>query len=72
MDDSPNAGTQSFEHLTQKTLKTFESKPRVYDSFDYFGSQTQTITPHKFCVGQPYYAKHMTFIPKDTSFDEFS
>lgn len=71
VDDCLNAGKQSFERLTQKALKRIESKPRVYDSFDYFGTHIQTIAPQNFSVGQPYYAKHMTFLPKDTSFDEF-
>lgn len=36
VDDSLNAGTPKFENMTESTLHRFESKPRIYDSFDFY------------------------------------
>lgn len=35
VDDGIDAGSENFETLTEQALKKFESKPRVYDLFDY-------------------------------------
>lgn len=51
VDDCLNAGLDSFEKHTMKTLELFDLKPRVYDSFDFFGTQIRTIAPSKFCIG---------------------
>lgn len=39
VDDYLNSGTPENEMISEKTLKLFESKPRIYDNFDFFGAQ---------------------------------
>lgn len=48
LDDSLNAGTPEIEKLTESTLQRFKSKPRIYDSFDFYGPQVCTIEPCSF------------------------
>lgn len=71
VDDCLNAGNKEFEELTKLTLRKFESKPRVYSNFDFFGTQIRKIAPGKLYVGQPYYTKNISIVPHDISFDEF-
>lgn len=41
VDDSINAGDESFEKIMQLTLVKFDSKPHVYDTFDFSGTPVQ-------------------------------
>lgn len=52
VDDTLNVGSSEFEELTEKTLHRFESKPRVYDTFDFYGTQLHMIEPGMFGVAQ--------------------
>lgn len=71
VDDCLNAGNKEFEELTNLTFQKFESKLRVYSNFDFFGTQIRTIAPGKYYVGQPYYAKNISTLPTNASFEEF-
>lgn len=71
VNDSLNAGRVDFQYLTEKTFEMFESKPRVYDSFDVFGSQIRTKPTGTFEVTQQYYIGNLSHLESGTSFDDF-
>lgn len=71
VDDNINAGTPEFEKETEATLKKFESKPRVYDSFSFFGTQVKTLRPGVFSLSQPHYIRTISVLPKQASITEF-
>lgn len=71
VDNSLNAGCQEFEALTKATLAKFESKPKVYDSFDFYGCQIETIAPRICKVSQRYYIQNLNPAPMCTSFGVF-
>lgn len=71
VDDSINAGNERFEQLTEMTLQKFESKPRTYDDFDFFGAQIRTILPHTFTFDQRHYSSNLAQLPTDASFEDF-
>lgn len=71
VDDSLNAGDQRFEKITEATLTRFDSKPRLYDTFDFFGSQVATLDDKSISLGQPYFARNLTQSSTDIAFEEF-
>lgn len=71
VDDCLNAGNADFEQTTEKTLQRFESKPRVYDDFDFFGTQIRTIAPGKFSMTQRNYSNNLSFVDLGCTFEEF-
>lgn len=71
VDDSINGGKGRFQDMTMNTLRKFESKPRIYDTFDFFGMQIETRADGILCMNQKYYANNLTTIPNDVSFPEF-
>lgn len=71
VDHSLNAGNEEFEKLTQLTLKKFDSKPWIYDLFEFFEMQIKAKQNGDYYTGQPYYAKNLSYVPKDATFDEF-
>lgn len=71
VDDCLNAGHESFQNLTTAITKQFDCKPRVYDKFDFFGSQINTLSDGSFSMSQEYYAKNLNIIPSDVTFEEF-
>lgn len=71
IDDCLNAGDEEFEQMKECKLQKFKLKPRVNDSFDFFGTQLRTIAPCTFTMSQQDYANHMTFVDTNCSFEEF-
>lgn len=71
MDDCLNAGHKSFQNLATATIKRLDCKPRVYDNFDFFGSQNKTMDDGSFSMSQEYYAKNLNIVSLDVTFDEF-
>lgn len=52
VDDGINAGNSILENLIELTPERFESKPRVYDSFDFNGAHVSTVSKHAFKIVQ--------------------
>lgn len=71
VDDMINAGDQSFQLHAMSTLKVFESKPRVYDQFDFFGAQIRTLHDGMMSMSQRYYARTLRVVDKKATFEEF-
>lgn len=71
VDNRPNAGSVQVVLITGQTLNRFESKPRMYNTFNFFRSQIRTVSYRKFRFGQPYCAAYMSFRPTDSKFEEF-
>lgn len=71
VDDSLNAGTPLFEKLTAESLKRFDSKPRVFDHFEFFGSTITTTAPGEFLLSQKRYAGRLSFVAKDCEYAAF-
>lgn len=61
-DENLIAGTPLFEKLTSESLKRFDSKPRVYDAFEFFGSRISTTSLGEFERSQQRYAKRLIFL----------
>lgn len=61
-----NTGDASFQELTDQTLKTFESKTRVYDNFNFFGANMCTIRPNIFSLNQERYIHELLLIALDS------
>lgn len=71
VDDNVNAGDQEFQHETLTTLEKFDSKPRVFDNFSFFGTQIKTVGHCDFMLTQEHYAKAMAEIAKDADMSAF-
>lgn len=71
VDDSLNARNKSFEINTEQTLSLFESKPHVYDNFEFFGTRIRTTELGEFFVGQQYYVNSLTYASENSSFEDF-
>lgn len=71
VDDNLNAGTTEFEEMTRESLEKFDSKPRVYDDFAFFGSDVSTSAPGSFLLSQSRYAKRLSFIEKGCTYVQF-
>lgn len=67
VDGELHAGNKKFETLTENTIARYDSKPRLYDSFDFFGTLIETFKNGVLYVGQIYHAKNLTIVPLDTS-----
>lgn len=53
-------GTKVFERITEKAIRKFESKSRIYGWFDFYGYQKDTVTNSTFVLDQRHYAASMT------------
>lgn len=71
VDDCLNASTEEVEKLAELTLTKFDSKPRVYNSSDYYGTEIATIDKSLFLLSQKYCARNMPYDPKNCFFTEF-
>lgn len=69
VDDAVIAATPDFERIMEATLRRFESKPRVYDSFDFSGTQVSTLTRGSFAFDQEHFASNLCTLSKDASFN---
>lgn len=52
MDENLNTGRPLFERLTDGSLEQFDSKPWVFDDFDFFESTITATDPDKFFLSQ--------------------
>lgn len=66
-----NSGSKSFGKDTEVTLCKFDSKPRLYDKFKFFGLQITTILPGQIFVMQSDNTTNWTIIPIDSTFSKF-
>lgn len=71
VDDNINAGNDKFQKESKITLEKFESKPRTFDTFSFFGTQVSTIKPGEFFLSQSHYMKSLTTLPKDADITQF-
>lgn len=71
VDDQLNAGTKDFIKMTDSTLRTFESKPRLFDRFDFYGMQFETVSPQLSRINQEHYAKNLALTPIGCTFEQF-
>lgn len=59
VDNSLHTEYKESEALAEATLETFEAKPRLCGSFDFFGTQISTIKVNTFSVLQKYYDRSL-------------
>ena len=71
VDDEVLAGTNSFEKLTEKTLSTFESSPRIYRNFEFFGIECRQTVDGVCSLSQKQYITKIAPLPLDASFAQF-
>lgn len=71
VDNCLNDGTIEFEKLTELMLFKFGFKPRVYDYFEFYGTQVATIDECTVLLRQKYYALNIIYALKDCSLEEF-
>ena len=69
VNDGCLAGNGKMEPFTEKTLHRFESKPRVWDIFEFFGTTVTTISPRLFSIGHESYTKQLHLVTADASFE---
>ncbi|CDF33317.1 unnamed protein product [Chondrus crispus] len=69
VDDSLLAGNKAFQELTNATLRKFESRERIWDSFEFFGCAIKTIAPGQFTISQVDYLSKVGRVPDDCSFN---
>lgn len=65
VDECLNAGDLGFEKLTELTLSKFDSKLRVYYSFEFFGTKLEPLNRGCFHVSQKYYATDIKLCRKE-------
>lgn len=56
-DDNLNAGREMFQKDAELTLTIFESKPSVYDNFNFFGNRIITKKPNLYTLSQEHYIR---------------
>lgn len=52
VDDNLHAGNKEFERLTSASLRRFESTPRVYENFDFFGTMIKNTAEGELTITQ--------------------
>lgn len=72
IDDLLNAWGEGFRRLIERTLKVFESKLSIFDSFDLIKAQVETTATHKFKASQKYFIKSLYVAPLHTPCEDFS
>ena len=71
VDDVFLGGNVEMQRLTELTLKRFDSKKRVWDNIEFFGTSIQTEDGGLFSITQEQYIKRLKPIPMDASFQSF-
>lgn len=71
VDKNLNAVNLAFEDMTFESLKSFDSKPRVYDEFYFFGNYISTSTPGECSLSDALYANKLAYIPKGFVYPHF-
>ncbi|CDF36525.1 unnamed protein product [Chondrus crispus] len=59
------------DQLTKLSLKKFDSKERLWDNFEFFGTSTKTHPDCSFSATQKEYTKKLNPIPMDASIARF-
>lgn len=62
-DDGINAGNEKFEKLTEQTLKNFELKTRVYNTFEFHQAHMKTLSRQVFQIDQRHFASNISPLP---------
>lgn len=68
VDDGMLAGNRFFQSLTTKTMKTFESNPRIYSPFTFFGCECSQSEDYTGYLSQSKYLAHIKPLPSDDVF----
>ena len=71
VDDSFLGGNDDMQKLTKLSLKTFDSKERVWDKFEFFGTSIENHADGSVSATQEAYKKKLKPIPMDASFARF-
>ena len=73
VDDTCMGGNETFQNLTLATLDKFESKPRVWDDFDFIGVSVRTLpgASRSFTLDQVAYIDALTRLPSSTCYEDF-
>ena len=71
VDDSFIGGNDDMQELTKLSLKKFDSKERVWDNFEFFGTSIKPHADGSFSVAQKEYVEKLKPIPMDASFSRF-
>ena len=71
VDDGCLAGNEAMQELTKLTLQTFESRPREWDNFDFFGTSISTVRSSHFRISQKAYIGRQRPLPLDATFERF-
>lgn len=69
--DNMNAGDEHFQVESKLTLITFESKPRTYNSFSFFGTQVAMTQTGMFVLQQAHYIPALHEMPNDADIYTF-
>lgn len=74
VDDNFLGGNEYFQKLTEKTLDTFESKPRQWDNVEFLGVKVTTDNgvERRFLQSQADYIKNLLPAPLDATFGHFT
>lgn len=59
VDNQLNAGNEEFIRLTDARLESFDSNPRIFDTFDIFGMLVKKVTSTLTTLKQPHYSRHL-------------
>lgn len=71
VDDNLNAGNVAFQKESELTLNMFESKPRTYDNFSFFGTQIMSSLNGPTLLSQHHYCDALKILDKKISFHDF-
>lgn len=70
-DDELICGNEKMHSLISETLKRFETKPLVYDEFDFFGTHIKKLSGSQFSIDQSLYISRLKILPIDCEFKLF-
>lgn len=71
MDVYLNSETPEFEKISERTLKLFESKPWVYDEFDFLGAHIETTENAVLSLTKSYYINSLEPLSNSANFVDF-
>lgn len=78
IDDCLLGGAADFQHLTERTLKRFDSRPREWDNIEFLGvviktewANTNEWKRRVFTLAQPECISKLTKVPTDVTYEKF-
>ena len=71
VDDGCLAGNELTQELTELALQKFESRPREWEYFDFFGTSISTVRSSHFKISQKDYIGKLKPLPLHASFERF-